>query len=218
MEQRQNYHGYLGYQWARRVAESRFMRGKNVRFPRMCEAYFFLFQTGAVIGRAMSTRATELAELFAEPGRAADLARWFPEAGKSLVEEIPSISSTTLYELAVSHLGLEFGVQGGVEGIHQHPDKWVPFEDAAQSLGGAVMLGVCLGITYASVVEQAWRAREAPDEMRLAVRRELGLPEEWEPLSLQEFEQHALFELAAFVRAYYPHLVGTLGLAIPGAG
>src|SRR3972149_4629273 len=90
LAQQQNYHGYLGYQWARRIAESRFLRGKNVRFPRMVEAYSILFHTGAVLGRANCTRATQLAELFAEPGRGADVARWFKGAGKGIRDGRPS--------------------------------------------------------------------------------------------------------------------------------
>lgn len=113
-----------------------------------------------------------------------------------------------------------FALPGSIENLFQLHDKWVPLEDAAKELGHAVVLGACLGVACPDLVEQFWQAKGTPDEMTLRIRQELGkhgLPEEYEPFPLEEFEQHTLLELTAFVRAYRPGLVAALKLTIPGA-
>jgi hypothetical protein len=203
----------LGYLWAGRIAERRILRGRKVRLPRLFEAYCYLFQTGAVLGRAQSRRAERFAELFAEPGRGADLANGLREAGEKL--RTGSTSDATFLELATKRFTQTIGIDGTINEVLKLGNEWASTDTAARLLCFSVVEGVGLGVAFPDFVEELWRkSYETNDPLKDRIRQELGFEEE-QPFTLEEFEQQALMELAAFVRAYYPSLVQALNLAIP---
>ena len=214
-----NYQSYLAHAWTEMMAESRFLRGKSVRVPLLLEAYFIIFQTGAVLGRANADRGVHFTTLFAEPGQAETLVSGFREMGEegrigmlAYAEGSPSINPFFTFSLAHVHAAL--GIGGSAEEVLRHPDKRISAGRAAQVLAEAATLGVSLGFTFPELVKELWSEHYESverDPLLEVLRRRAGLTER-EGLPLDEVEQQALSALATFAQEYYPELIEPLGL------
>ena len=156
-----NYQSYLAHAWTEMMAESRFLRGKSVRVPLLVEAYFIIFQTGAVLGRANADNGVRFTTLFAEPGQAETLVAGFREMGEKVKIGMLSYAGNSplinpFFTFSLAHVRAALGIRGSAEEVLRHSDKRTSVGRAAQVLVEAASLGVSLGSTFPELVKELW--------------------------------------------------------------
>jgi len=212
--------------WVARIVEKRFLGGNKVRVGPLIETCLWLFEWGAVLGRARSGQVEVLAELFSEPGRAHDLAQGFREMGAGILAEVEEEQST-FFELFMARQAMKFeapdevGVskaERGLSFLMALGAKTVRIETARKVCEDAFVEGLAVGVTYPELVEGLWRKsyeRTDADNEKLTLLRKHGLdvPEGHDQrITLEERQHAALLDLAAFAAAYYPELMDRLQL------
>ena len=82
---------YFGMGPVQQVAKKRVFGGPYLRFADFVNVAAYLYQSGALLGRAKLDQLIVLAKMFAEIGREGDLIGWIQELAKKRFEEYQSM-------------------------------------------------------------------------------------------------------------------------------
>jgi len=172
----------------------------------------WLFQKGAILGRARFDRLNVLVKLFTAPGNEDDFCITLRETAKKRLADFakePDSFPSFWLETGFSTLDLTdmnlLKTRIRLGQIFSYLDFWLSS-------------GIGFGATYPDLVEKMWKKTfNTPiDQHEWARAREYGLdiPEEQTMLPLDDMEQHVLLEVSRYVYEYFPQLMGPLNLKI----
>jgi len=179
----------------------------------------WLFEKGAVFGRARSDRLNVLVKLlpvtWANPEKEDNICSFLQEVAKKRLEvfgkdpdsfpifwhktQFKEYDLSNLDELRMlSMMKVRLGV------IMPKLDEWL-------------MCGIGFGATYPDLVQRMWvetHETPNPDEWARARKAGLDIPEEQTLQRLDDIEQHVLLEVGRYVYEYFPQLIEPLSLRI----
>ena len=183
----------------------------GVRLGQLANLKAWLFETGAILGRARSGQLPTLAVMMSRPGMESNVAALLERRGKELMDECGEHEPQTFFKLhrKVGNLEPERLLKEGM--------KTMPLREAYMVGSVAVVDGVAFGASYPALTERLYlKQYEEVDEESWHQAREYGLDIREEPsrMPLQEREHEALLELGMFVSEYYPELLEPLRLRL----
>lgn len=188
------------------------MAGPNashIRLGQLMTVKMWLFETGAVLGRARSAELETLAILLARPGREKDVATYLIIRADELMRSCERKEPATFFEFhqQVGNIDLE--------GLLKEGMKNVPLRVAHMIGQSGVVDGVGFGARYPDLTEAVYRRSYEQidvDSWRRARAAGLDIPEHPEKVTLEERQHEVLLEVSWFASEYYPELVEPLGL------
>jgi hypothetical protein len=210
---------HLGKDVVPRLAEKGLFGRVYIRFGRLLIAGLWLYQTGAVLGRARRDRLETLAKMFSDPGREREASNWLQDLAAKRIdkygrepESFFDFFMTTGYEKA----GVSWP-PASLDAIKRVDNEKIPLEQTDGTLKMFVLEGIGFGAKFPELTERMWKQTyetfdlEAWDTAR---RYGLDVPEEPTPLPLEQREQEVLAEVAVYATEHFPELVEPLGLRL----
>ena len=183
----------------------------GVRLGMLVHSKAWLFETGAILGRARRGELPILAVMLSRPGKESDVAIYLERRAEELMAKCAGQEPKTFFEFheKVGDIDPAELLRDGM--------KNVPIREALMIGQVGVVDGVAFGARYPELTERLYRAQyEEVDEESWHEARKYGLdvPEEPTRMPLEEREHAALLELAAFATDTYPELVEPLRLTL----
>lgn len=189
-------------------------------FGRFLTAGLWLYQTGAVLGRAHRDRLETLAKMFSDyPGREREASDWLRDLAAKRIdnysrepESFFDFFMTTEYEKA----GVSWP-PASPDAIKRVDNEKIPLEQAGDTLNLLGLEGIGFGARFPELTERMWKQTyeifdlEAWDRAR---RYGVDVPEEPTPLPLEQREREVLAEVAVYATEHFPELVEPLGLRL----
>lgn len=187
--------------------------------PCICTVSIWLFQKGAILGRARSGRLNVLAKLlprtWANSGKETDICGVLQEEAKKRLDDfgIEPDSFPTFW------LKTEFSTldRTNLELIMLSMKK-VPLGKIVPKLDTWLMSGIGFGATYPELVQKMWKGTYETlmnmDKWMKSKEYGPAIPKEQTPLPLEEMEQNILLEVGRYISIYFPQLLDILGLRI----
>ena len=211
--------------------------GPHIPFADLINICGYLFQSGAIIGRARRSQSESLATMFSEPGRESDAidgiklisTRHLDEYRRVFGEE-PTAFPTYVTGLEYQRAGITmpFGkaqltgsIQQHIKRVEKQSKDKVPLGFADDKLQMTAVEGIGFGIEFPELTEHMYReANENIDKKDWDNARQAGLDIPWcfpsqqnpDVITLEEQEDITLSEVAAYASQHYPRLVALLGL------
>lgn len=178
----------------------------------------WLFQKGAVLGRARFDRLNVLIKLLCPiPGKEDEACSELRRVAKKRMDDFgrePDSFHTYWWET-------QFGIREFTDWIKKKKlwTKNVCLEEIGSNLDFTLVSGIEFGATYPDLVKKIWiKQYETPkDTSTWTMYREqygLDLPEKQTLLPLAEMEQGVLLEVGRYVFEFFPQLMEPLGLKI----
>ena len=176
----------------------------------------WLFQKGAILGRARSDRFNILVKLFAVTGKEDDLCDKLRELAKKRLEDFnKEFYSFPFFWLETEFKTFNFSDLNELKTLSM---KKIRLGEILPELDSWLIDGIGFGATYPDLVKEMWEKtyETLQDQEEWAKAREYGLdiPEEQTLLPLDDMEQHVLLEVGRYVYEYCPQLMEPLGLKI----
>jgi len=204
-----------------RIMQKGLFGGHYVRFMPFLDVGGWLYQTGAVLGRARSDRLEILAKMLCEPGREEGFREWLYDLARKRVAEYGRqpdsffhLFMTTEFQKA----GLSLSDPGGLK---RAAGTKLSLEQAGTMSQLHFLEGVGLGSGFPELTERMWRQAYEPikqdtlDAWAEARRYGVHIPiPEGSPPTLEEREQQVLLEVADYAAEYFPELIEPLGLGV----
>jgi len=176
----------------------------------------WLFQKGAVLGRARFDCLDVLLKIWVDTGREDEACSELCKVAEKRLDDFgrePDSFAIYWWETEFSSLNL------ADSNVLKHlSTKKVHLEEILPKLDYWLNSGIGFGATYPDLVRKIWiKEYETPNpEMWNLTREEYGLdiPKEQTLLPLENMEQMVLLEVSYYVSAYFPELLEPLGLKI----
>ncbi len=197
------------------LVEKKMFGGYEVRVGPFLMLSLWVFQKGAILGRALRDRLDILAKLLAEEGRERNVCSFIREVAVKQVDDYGKEPDsfydfwmdTELKKLDFSDLNL----------MKQLVKKKARLGEMLPKLDIWLVQGIGFGATFPELTERLWKeAYETYDPHSWAEARSYGLdiPQQPAPLPLEEMEQIVLSEVAEYANEFFPELVEPLGLRL----
>lgn len=197
------------------------LRGSYIRFGRFLIVCSFLYEAGAILGRARRDKLMLLAKIIpVEEGREHGFINFLQRLARERLEKfgkeptsfINFVMSTELEKVGLSLTASNFKtLKKAME------EKW-PLAKTEPFIILRGEEGIGFGSCFPELTEKMWRRTyEAIDMDQWSEARAYGLtlPEKPPKMSFEEQEQNVLEMVATYVSEYYPELVDPLGLRLP---
>ena len=210
---------HLAREEVRRLAAKRlFGGGYYVPLLPLFWTGLWLFQKGAILGRARRDRLELLAKMLFQPGSEQNV-YWvlnglatarMEKYGKEPDDFVDFWVRTELPEATAGHLF-------DVDVLKWLSKRKMRLGEALNKVNSWVLSGIAFGATYPDLTERMWNKfgeRRDPASWAEARRAGLDLPEEDTILSLEEMGHTVLAEVADYALEYFPELVEPLGLRL----
>lgn len=172
----------------------------------------WLFQKGAILGRARFDRLNILVRLLTTSGKEDDFCNMLMEVAEKRLADFgkePDSFPTFWLETGFSTLDLT--------DVNMLKTR-MPLAQILSYLDFWLSSGIGFGASYPDLVEKMWeKTFNTPiDQHEWARARESGLdiPEKQTMLPLDDMEHHVLLEVGRYVSEYFPQLLESLGLKI----
>jgi hypothetical protein len=228
---------YLGMTQIGSMAEKKLFGGYDVPLMRFLTVGFWLFNEGAVFGRARSNKLETVAKMFlgidlvanavAQLGLPAQLAnneQWVFEFlrkvgtdGMTHYHNRYQREPESLLDLwLTSFAPPEFDFRD-LQKMRQLANSKIRLGIALQQSDSWLFVGISFGASFPELVEKLWKKEyEEHDPESWSFWREHGLdiPEKFTPIPLEEMEQQVLAEVTSYVTEYIPELVNPLSLRL----
>ncbi len=226
---------HLGRVQLGKLVRKKFLGGYQVPLLQFLPVGLWLFNEGAVFGRARRDKLEIMAKmffgleatavLFASLGLSAQLAKneqWILECLRKVGpdgllhyrnnthKEPESLMDLWLTSFAPSEVDFR-----DISKIKMITDKKIRLGDALRQSDAWLFAGISFGALFPDLLEKMWRqSYEIVEQKSWADARRAGvdIPEEFLPLPLEEMEQTVLVDVAAYTREYFPELVDLLSL------
>lgn len=213
---------HLGTRAVSRVVTKGLFGGYFVRFsPLFWGAGLWVFEKGAVLGRARSDRLEIVARMLSQPGRERDacdflrrtgieqIKQWVEEYGKE-PDSFHDFWAKTQFE-GIDLLDLDM--------IKRLSNKKYRLGEVLPKLNEWLARGIGFGAASPELTESMWRntyeVTRDEDRWVKAARAELSIPDQPARLTLEEMQHLVLFQVAEYAAEYFPELIKPLGLLLP---
>jgi len=179
-------------------------------------ASMWVFQKGAILGRAKSDRIKTLAKLVAVEGGEEKMCDFFKSATEKRLNEYGEEPSSFLDFLQKTMFpGIDIGNINNLKALH---NKKYRLGEILPRFQADVAVGIGFGALHPELVKKMWvqsyETGRDPDKWEEARRHGLDIPEKQSHLPLAEMEELVLIEISEFVRKYHPNLIEPLGLCL----
>ena len=211
---------------ARGLAKKRLFGGPYIRLYDFCELLTFMYESGAILGRAMSNKLGILEKMLAVPW-------WAPEpmtmkfAQEMAKERLNAFRNETGAEpdsfikfIQLKELERRIGLlalsvlPSGNKEARKAVDKKIPLAEAALPINTFGLEGVGFGSCSPTLTERMYRTDYENINAEWSESRAHGLaaPEEPPQESFEKREKNVLQVVAAYASKYYPELLDPLDL------
>lgn len=215
---RPTFAAFLGSPISGGLVEKGFFGGPFVRYSKFLLALAYLFEMGALLGRARSEKVTVLAEMMVNNGSGAETIaelqkiaeEWLAKWGES-----PDSLIGGIYRQELTSQGVQLDSVESLSKSKQLFDRKVGLNDSGQALQVFTYVGIAFGSRFPELTEQLYRHdHEQVDSRRWAEYRAWGLslPETPTVVRLEEQVNTVLTLTAAYAHQYFPHLLEALDL------
>ncbi len=217
---------HLGKNVVLPLVEKGLFGGTYIRVGRFLIAGLWLYQTGAVLGRARRDRLETLAKMFSEPGRERESSNYLQDLAAKRIdkygrepERFYDFFMKTEYEKAgVSWPAmLDAGGRVDLDAMKRVRKEKIPLDQADQTLRMFVLEGIGFGAKFPELTERMWRQTYETFDLEVwddARRHGVDVPEEPTPIPLEQQEQEVLAQVAVYATEHFPELVEPLGLRL----
>lgn len=201
-----------------RLVERGLFGPSYVRFSKFLLALAYLFETGALIGRAKSEQVRTLARMFCHPGTEDETVNQLQRIAEEWLgrfDSAPASFVPFIYGIELQSRGVIFDSFESMMKSRKLFNQKMKLDDCAQGLQAYTFVGIAFGSRFPELTERLYRSgHENIDPAKWAHLRGLGLalPEEPTVITLEEQEATALAWVAAYAHMCVPHLVEPLGL------
>ncbi len=225
--------GFFGMGPMQNVIRKRLFGGPYLRFADYITVSGYLYECGALLGRAKRDELMIVAKMIAQSGREGEAIEWWQDSARKRLSEYVDTYGEQPKSLQIFLMETEYKKAGVVlpyRGPELHTDREfkrymrlmtkianakMPVEDMEPLIKFLGMEGIGFGSNFPELTEKMYR--EANENINLeswAKAREYGviLPEQPTIISLEEQEQTVLSMVAIYVYEYFPELVEPLGL------
>ena len=209
---------YLASRYLPQVIEKGWFGKRRVRAGSLFMVELYLFVTGAVLGRALRHRLDVLATMFSEPGGQKNAINFLLERAERRTQLYGRKLECTFFEFFLSTKSPALSPEENFLALQLNAKTIVPLADASANAQVAVAEGVGFGARYPDLTETLYRRMyEQVDATTWKQAHDfgLGIPEQPDQMTLEEFEHEVLPEVAAFASEHYPELLEPLGLNPP---
>ena len=219
--------GFLGIPIVTKAAKTRLFGGPYIRFYNLFEVLFYLYMTGAILGRARRDKVSELAKIFSVPGREEEFMNWLQEQAKERLDkfrnevgkEPSTFTEFILFREFESATGMSltgwFGNKKETKKLLKACDEKVPLEKAEPVIKEFQLEGIGFGSSFPELTEKMYRNSFENIDMDVwSKHRACGLAISEKPtiISLEEQEDIVLNMVATYASEYYPELLDPLDL------
>jgi hypothetical protein len=209
---------YLSGQLVLGLTERSLFGGRKMPFRHLLLAELYLFQKGALLGRARSDRLALLAKLVTTPGGETAFAVNADEFAAMRLSEYggqPTNFVDFIWKTEYRRAGVEY--PSDYRRVMQLARQKAPLRDVEPTLYAVFSEGIAFGAVFPNLVSRMWRnTYEDIDSAALdsARRLRIDLPKVLPRIALKEAENEVLSETAAYVAAWWPELASPLRLAL----
>jgi len=208
------------YEMGRTIQKGLF-GGHYIRFLPFLDVGGWLYETGAILGRARHDRLEILATMLCEPGREEGFCEWLYDLARKRIAEYGTEPDSFLrffteMELRKARVSLSDPRQ-----LKRAADMKLSLEQAGTMSQLHFLEGIGFGSAFPDLTERMWRQTYEPikedvwDAWADARRHGLHIPvPEGRPPTLEEREQQVLVQVASYATEYFPDLVEPLGLRL----
>lgn len=212
--------GYLGMFLMGQMSETRLFRGPYIRFGRILTVSAFLYETGAILGRARRDKLSILAKIAPVlEGAEDDFINDMQEKARERLEKfgkepnsfVDFVMSTELEAVGLSLTG------SNLKALKKALNEKGSLREDWPAIAAIGIEGIGFGSSFPDLTERMLRRTYDSIDMDLwSKARAFGvnLPERPTIKSFEEREQTVLKEVAIFASKYYPELVDALDLRL----
>jgi len=209
----------LGEYFSKDVAEkvvSRNQLGKLViKGFELMQVSLWVFQKGAVLGRAKSSKIKALASLVIEKGSEDEMCEYFYKTTEIIAPYVKK-ADFNFYDFfnIIRFPSVDFS---NLKELKQFFETSFPLENILPKFDEDVARGLGFGTQKSELLEKMWVETYEADtraEWERARRFGLDLPKKQTHMPLIKMEELVLLQTSAFVRNYCPELIDPLGLDI----
>lgn len=196
-------------------------RGHYVWFLPFLVVGGWLYETGAILGRARRDRLEILAGMLCEPGREEGFCEWLYDLARKRIAEYggePDSFFRFFTEIELGKAGLSLS---DPRQLKRAADMKLPLEQAGTMSQLHFLEGIGFGSAFPDLTERMWRQTYEPikqdvwDACAEAQRYGWRIPvPEGPPPTLEQREQQVLLEVTYFAMEHFPELVEPLGLRL----
>jgi hypothetical protein len=214
--------GFLGMAPVMKVTKTRLFGGPYILFGAFLLVCSFLYENGAILGRAKSDKLTILAKLFpADLGKEESFINELQNVAQERLNEYkrefekePSSFLDIFYLLELKKVGLSLA-DTNLKTIRKASEEKYSLKQAEPYIKMFGLEGIGFGSCFPELTEKMYRKGHENINMDVwAEMREHGatLPEEPTIITLEEQEEIVLQMVAAYTSEYYPELLDPLDL------
>lgn len=223
--------GFIGMGPMRKVIRKRLLGAPYLHFADYVQVSGYLYQCGAILGRAKSDKLIILAGMLAQPGREADFIGYLKDLARKRLEDYVDAYGQQPTSLQLFVMATEYKKAGMPHGIADSPidsdlkthmkhtskiaEMKMPVKEVEPMIKMWGQEGIGFGSSFRELTEKMYRdANENIDMEQWSEARKYGLdlPETPTIITLEEQEQIVLSMVAIYSGTYFPDLVEPLGL------
>jgi len=214
--------GFLGMAPVMKATRTRLFGGPYIPFGSFLLVCSFLYENGAILGRAKSDKLTVLAKLFpADPGKEERFINELQNVAQERLNEYkrefekePSSFLDIFYLLELKKVGLSLA-DTNLKTIRKASEEKYSLKQAEPYIKMFGLEGIGFGSSFPELTEKMYRKGHENINMDVwAEMREHGadFPEKPTIITLEEQEKLVLEMVAAYTSEYYPELLDPLDL------
>lgn len=214
--------GHLGMVPVSKVIETRLFGGPYMRFSNFLQVSSFLYESGALLGRAKHDKLMILEKMLARPPKQGDFIRHVQQQAEERLRkfgEEPTSFFMFFLSTELEKLGLSLTGSSMKTLKKAFDEKW-PLEKIEPFIKIWGLEGIGFGSYFPELTEKMYRNfHENIDMDKWSEWRAYGLAISERPtiITLEEQEQAVLEMVADYASQYYPELIEPLGLRLPEA-
>ena len=214
--------GFLGMVSVMKATKTRLFGGPYIPFGAFLLVCSFLYENGAILGRARSDKLTILAKTFpADPGKEDSFINELQNVARERLNEYkkefkkePSSFIDLFYLLELKRLGLSLA-DTELKTLRKASGERYSLKQAGPYIKMFGLEGIGFGSCFPELTEKMYR--KGHENINMDVWTEMkehgaALPEEPTIISLEEQEQLVLQMVAAYASEHYPELLDPLDL------
>ena len=213
--------GFLGTGPVMKLTKTRLFGGPYIHFGGYLMVCSYLYENGAILGRARSDKLSTLAKMFpADPGKEDSFISELQNVAQERLNEYkrefekePNSFLDIFYLLELKRVGLDLA-DTDLKTLRKASGEKYSLKQAEPYIKMFGLEGIGFGSRFPELTEKLYRNYHESIDMgvwsKWAAR--LGIPEKPTIISLEEQEKTVLQMVAAYASEYYPELLDSLDL------
>jgi hypothetical protein len=213
---------YLGMVPMRQVVKTRLFGGPYIRFYDFLSVSLYLYESGAILGRAKRDKLMILAKMIIDPGKAgreSEFIELLQQQAKKRLEKFgkePTSFFMFFLSTELEKVGLSLTGSSIKTLKKAFDEKWPLNEETETPIEARGPEGIGFGSYFPELTEKMYRnfhENIGTDAWSEARAYGLSLPEKPTIISLEEQEETVLSMVASYASEYFPELIRPLGLS-----